>query len=177
VLAGYRDEIRHVVADLVPAPYSLAMIDPKVELLCTAVAVAASRLKENPDDLSAWSEVKAAVAATEDEDPDLAEAVASEDAEKLMELAEAWYSDKRVLPVSDRGVLKRAMKAYRKSLKVTRLMDESRLGHSAMTSGHESGIVGIIPPPRYPRAVWDQLARQGRLIAHHGGMYQLPPGQ
>jgi hypothetical protein len=153
------------------------MIDPKMELLSTVVAVAASRLMENPDDPSAWGEVRAAVAATGDEDPDLAEAVENEDAEKLMDLGKAWYLDQRVLPVSDRGVLKRAMKAYRKSLKVTILMDESRLGHNAMTTGHASGIIGIIPPPRYPRPVWDQLARQGRLIADHSGVYELPPGQ
>ncbi len=153
------------------------MFDPKTELLSTVVAVAASRLVSDPDDRGAWAEVKAARAAAGDEDPELAGAIEAEDAEKLMELAEAWHTDARTLPESDRGVLKRAMKAYRKSLKVTRLVDESRLGHGAMTSGRSSGIVGIKPPSRYPRAVWDQLVRQGRLIAQHSGTYDLPPGQ
>lgn len=153
------------------------MFDPMKELLATVVAVAASRLRTDPENRGAWSEVSAARAATGDTDPDLAAVIESEDAARLMELAEAWYTGARALPESDRAVLKRAIKAYRKSLKLTRLMDESRLGHSAMTSGHASGIVGIVPPPQYPRAVWDQLSRQGQLIARHGGLYELPPGQ
>jgi len=39
-----------------------------------------------------------------------------------------------------------------------------------------SDIVGIVPPERYPRAVWDHLVRQKRLLADGQGTYELPPG-
>jgi hypothetical protein len=67
------------------------------------------------------------------------------------------------------------MKAYRKSLKVTRLDAESTIGGGPMSSGRRSRIAGITPPPRYPREVWDELARQGRLVDAKHGIYELPP--
>ncbi|MBP7747572.1 MAG: hypothetical protein KA383_15760 [Phycisphaerae bacterium] len=69
--------------------------------------------------------------------------------------------------------LKNAMKAFKKRLKLARLDDESRLGHGAMTSGGRSGIVAIIPPNQFPQAVWDELARQGKLRRAGQGMYEL----
>jgi hypothetical protein len=71
-------------------------------------------------------------------------------------------------------VLERALKAFRKRLKVTRLDDESKVGGSPMSSGRRSSVVGITPPERYPPSVWAELARQGRLIADRGGTYELP---
>ncbi len=68
--------------------------------------------------------------------------------------------------------LKKAMKAFRKRLKLARLDDESRLGHGAMTSGGKSGIVAIRPPHQYPQAVWDELVRQGRLKYSGQGLYE-----
>jgi hypothetical protein len=35
--------------------------------------------------------------------------------------------------------------------------------------------VAVTPPDRYPRAVWDELVRQGRLKDARHGMYELPP--
>jgi hypothetical protein len=66
------------------------------------------------------------------------------------------------------------MKAFKKRLKLTRLDDESRLGHGPMSSGGRSGIVAIPPPARYPQAVWDELVRQGRLRRAGQGLYELP---
>jgi hypothetical protein len=62
----------------------------------------------------------------------------------------------------DSAQLKNALKAFKKRLKLTRLDDESRLGHGAMSGGGQSGIVAIPPPTRYPQAVWDELVRQGK---------------
>lgn len=62
----------------------------------------------------------------------------------------------------DSAQLKNVLKAFKKRLKLTRLDDESRLGHGAMSSGGQSGIVAISPPTRYPQAVWDELVRQGK---------------
>jgi hypothetical protein len=74
----------------------------------------------------------------------------------------------------DSTQLKNALKAFKKRLKLTRLDDESRLGHGAMSSGGPSGIVAIPPPTRYPQAVWDELVRQGKLRRAGHGLYELP---
>jgi hypothetical protein len=75
----------------------------------------------------------------------------------------------------DAAELKRAMKAFRKRLKLMRLDDESGLGGGAMTGGRKSGIVAITPPSQYSRAVWEELVRQGRLADAGGGTYELGP--
>ena len=65
------------------------------------------------------------------------------------------------------------MKAFRKRLKLTRLDDESRLGHGPMSSGQHSGIAAITPPDQFPKAVWQELARQGKLRRDSDGLYSL----
>ena len=69
--------------------------------------------------------------------------------------------------------LKRALKAFKKRLKLTRLDAESGLGGGKMTGGKSSGIVAITPPDQYPRAVWEELVRQGKLKSASHGMYEL----
>ena len=69
--------------------------------------------------------------------------------------------------------LKAALKAFKKRLKLTQLDDASRLGHGPMSSGHGSGILGITPPDQYPRAVWEELVKQGKLKSASHGMYSL----
>ncbi len=73
-------------------------------------------------------------------------------------------------------VLKSAMKAFRKRLKLTALDDDSSLGRGPFSSGAR-GIYAIQPPSQFPREVWDQLCRQGKLINSGHGMYQLPKAQ
>lgn len=69
--------------------------------------------------------------------------------------------------------LKNAMKAFKKRLKLTRLDDESRLGHGAMSSGGRSGVVAIVPPNQFPQAVWEELVHQGKLRRAGSGTYEL----
>lgn len=69
--------------------------------------------------------------------------------------------------------LLRAMKALKKRLKVTRLDDESRLGHDAMSKGGRSGIVGVRPPEQYPAEVWQALEQKGRIRALGQGLYEV----
>jgi hypothetical protein len=69
--------------------------------------------------------------------------------------------------------LKLALKAFRKRLKLTRLDAESRIGVGPMSSGGKSKIVGIVPPNQYPRAVWDELVKQGKLKNAGQGLYSL----
>jgi len=76
-------------------------------------------------------------------------------------------------PALSKEELRLAMKAFRKRLKLTRLDDESRLGYGPMTSGGRSGVVAITPPDQYPPAVWEELARQGKLKHAGGRLYEL----
>ena len=68
--------------------------------------------------------------------------------------------------------LKLALKAFNKRLRLTRLDDESRLGHGAMTGGGKSGIVAISPPGQFPQAMWDELVKQGKLKYVGHGLYE-----
>ena len=69
--------------------------------------------------------------------------------------------------------LRRAMKAFKKRLKLARLDDESSLGRGPMSGGKSSGIVAIVPPNQYPKAVWDELVARGRLKYAGQGLYEL----
>ena len=69
--------------------------------------------------------------------------------------------------------LKRAMKAFKKRLKLSRLDDESSLGGGAVSGGKSSGIVAIQPPNQHPKAVWDELVALGKLKYTGHGLYEL----
>lgn len=70
-------------------------------------------------------------------------------------------------------VLKAALKAFKKRLKLTQLDDSSRLGHGPMSGGQRSAIAGITPPDQYPRAVWEALVAQGKLKHAGHNLYSL----
>ena len=74
----------------------------------------------------------------------------------------------------ERENLKKALRAFRKKLKTTRLDDESRLGSKYTTYGKTSGITAIQPPRDYPPAVWAALVEDGRLLRAGQGLYELP---
>ncbi len=69
--------------------------------------------------------------------------------------------------------LKRALKAFRKRLKLTRLEEESKIGGGPLSGGRRSSIVAILPPIDFPPAVWEELVRQGKLRKAGHGMYEL----
>ncbi len=69
--------------------------------------------------------------------------------------------------------LRLALKAFRKRLRLTRLDDESRMGYGATSSGQQSGIVAITPPNQFSKAIWQELARQGKIKHDGGGLYSL----
>jgi hypothetical protein len=75
---------------------------------------------------------------------------------------------------TDKMLLKRAMKAFRKRLKLNRLDDESKTNRGTFSSGKVSGIVAIRPPNQFSQAIWDELVKQGRLIEKNS-LYELPP--
>lgn len=70
-------------------------------------------------------------------------------------------------------VLKRAMKAFKKRLKLTALDEDSRLGKGAFSSG-SAGVCAIQPPNQYPDEVWAELCRQGKLRHSGRGLYEMP---
>lgn len=72
----------------------------------------------------------------------------------------------------DDETLKRAMKAFKKRLKLTRLDDESRLGRSPLTGGG-TGIESIIPPREFAQEVWDELVKRGQLSKDSDGFYRV----
>lgn len=151
------------------------MFDAQMELLSTVLAAVIAPPDSNARAAKTWAAAREALAASGEIAPDIVSAIAREDTAGLGAIVEQWTSGKRHLPEHDREVLKRALKAFRKRLKVTQLDAESSIGGGPMSSGRRSGIVGITPPERYPRTVWDELVRQGRLLAARQGTYELPP--
>lgn len=153
------------------------MPDPNMTLVFTALAAVVTDLESGND--SAWTTASSTLreyAVTEEHDEELHLAIEAQELELLQSILEGWRSGKRVMLECDRLVLKRALKAYRKSFKVTVLDAESSLGGGPMSSGRRSTITGIMPPRRYPTEVWDYLVHQGRLLGGGRGIYELPPG-
>ena len=72
--------------------------------------------------------------------------------------------------------LKRALKAFKKRLKMTQLEEDSRLGRSPLT-GAKSTITAIQPPSGFGREIWEELRDKGYLKNDGGGFYQLVPGK
>jgi hypothetical protein len=72
--------------------------------------------------------------------------------------------------------MKKALKVFKKRLKLTQLDDDSKLGHSPLT-GSRTQIVSIQPPAGFGKEVWEQLADQGYLKRDGIGFYCLVPGK
>ena len=73
----------------------------------------------------------------------------------------------------DADELRKALKAFRKRAKLTRLDDESKLGRGPLSKGSDSDLSAITPPLEWSDAVWQELVRQGRLKYLGHGMYRL----
>jgi hypothetical protein len=69
--------------------------------------------------------------------------------------------------------LKKALKAFKKRLKLSRLDEESKISRRPVTGGHGSGIVAITPPDQFGPEVWEELVRQGKLKKAGHGTYEL----
>jgi hypothetical protein len=123
----------------------------------------------------AWEDAARACAEVADDDVELFVAVDDRDREALRAITRAWDGGKRSLPVHDRNLLKRALKDFRKRLKLYMLDAESSLGGGPMSAGRQSSIVGVRAPDQHPQEVWDELVRQGRLRENSDGTYELPP--
>ncbi len=80
-----------------------------------------------------------------------------------------------VMPSTDEE-LKKALKAFKKRLKLTRLDDDSKLGRSPLT-GARTTVMSIQPPAGFGREIWEELAEKGYLKRDTSGFYELVEGR
>ncbi|MBK8976945.1 MAG: hypothetical protein IPM29_13580 [Planctomycetes bacterium] len=115
-----------------------------------------------------WTDVERALRRARPDDPDLADSdlaviVELRDFDELARLVDGWRDPKGDLPIADKAIIDRAMKALRKRIKLARLDEESSLGGSALTGGKHSAITAVRPPEQYPAEVWELLIARGRV--------------
>ena len=73
--------------------------------------------------------------------------------------------------------MKKALKAFKKRLKLTRLDEESKLGRGPMSSGGKEKVMSIQPPTGFGREIWEELADKGLLKRDGVGFYELVEGR
>ncbi len=66
--------------------------------------------------------------------------------------------------------LRKALRAFRKRLKMTQLEEDSKLGRSHLT-GQKNTITAIQPPLGFGKAIWQELCDKGALKYDGGGLY------
>lgn len=144
------------------------MFDPSHQLLCTLLAPLADGSSAD------WATARAALDAAGEAQGDLLAIVEARESAALATLLKGWDSGRILRPVHDREVLKKAVKAFRKRLKLVRLDEESKLGH-VFSKGERSGITGVAPPDQFGPDVWAELVRTGRMLDAGHGVLELPP--
>lgn len=79
--------------------------------------------------------------------------------------------------VASKEELTKALKAFKKRLKLYRRDDESSGAFGGkLTTGRASGIVGITVPDGFAPEVWQELEAKGRIIRVPGTQtFGLPP--
>jgi hypothetical protein len=80
------------------------------------------------------------------------------------------------MPSSDED-MKKALKAFKKRLKLTRLDEESKLGRSPLTGTGQNRIVSIHPPIGFGKEIWEELADKGFLKRDGIGFYEVVEGK
>jgi hypothetical protein len=76
-------------------------------------------------------------------------------------------------PMATEDELKKALKAFKKRLKLMRLDEESGLSRGG---GKKSGITGITPPVGHPPGIWEELVQAGKLKREMGNTYSVVEG-
>ena len=145
-------------------------------LLCNKLRALVAELEGEHEEAAAsiWRRMELALErAGAEEDADIALPVLDRSVAEMRAVFEGWANGSIHLPEWDNAVLKRALKAYRKSLKVMRLDDEITGSRNPLSKGTESGILGVRPPEQYPQEVWDMLVAQGKLRDGGHGLLEL----
>ncbi len=155
------------------------MSDPPCWLLSKRLRDLAREVAAAPDPASAeavWRQMDLAIAeAGAEDDEDLVLPVLVRSLPDLEARFAAWDRGDAPLPAPDKALLKRAMNAFRRRLKLTRLDDEVTASRNPLSRGGTSSICGVRPPEQYPPEVWEILVRQGRL--RDGGHGLLEPAE
>src|SRR5688572_30081459 len=130
------------------------MSDVETWLLSARLRAVVARLRSGGaaggDAEAAWREADAAIrAAGAEEDAAVALPVLERDLGEVEALMAGWDSRRVPLPAWDQAVLKRAMNAYKKRLKLTRADDEFSSSRNPLSRGASSGITGVSPPAQY----------------------------
>ena len=73
----------------------------------------------------------------------------------------------------DPEYLKHALKAFKKRLNSRASTRNPTSPDRPMTGGRKSAVSAIIPPREFPKDVWEELVRQGKLRNTGGGFYEL----
>ena len=73
----------------------------------------------------------------------------------------------------EESTLHDALRLFRKRLKLMQLDADSKLGHGPTSGTGQHRIQSMVPPRDYPVAVWDALARAGKLRREGDGFYSL----
>ena len=73
--------------------------------------------------------------------------------------------------------LKKALRAFKKRLKLTRLDDDSKLRRSPLTNSGRDKVISIQPPAGFGRDIWEELAEKGFLKRDGIGFYELVEGK
>ena len=131
-----------------------------------------------------WGQAHKLLIKTKADSTRSAKIIASRDIDDLIHLVhvmqgiEEEHSDDPIDEPSeaiDHEVLKQALKAFRKRLKLTKLDHESRLGVGPMSSGREADFDAIVAPHEFKENVWLELTRTGQLESLGRGFYKLGP--
>jgi hypothetical protein len=73
--------------------------------------------------------------------------------------------------------LRKALKAFKKRLKLTRLDADSKVGHGPLSGTGKTEIVSIQPPLGFGKEIWEELAELGYLKRDTIGFYELAEGK
>lgn len=76
------------------------------------------------------------------------------------------------MPASEEE-LRKALKAFKKRIKLMRLDEDSRIGHGPLSGTGKQQIVSIQPPSGFGHEIWEELAAKGYLKHDGGGFYEL----
>ena len=72
--------------------------------------------------------------------------------------------------------MRKALKAFKKRMKMTQLDDDSKLGHSPLSKARDK-IVSIQPPAGFGKEIWEELADKGFLKRDGVGFYEVVEGK
>lgn len=82
-------------------------------------------------------------------------------------------ADATAAPHVEESTLHDALRLFRKRLKLMQLDADSKLGHGPMSGTGQHRIQSMVPPRDYPVAVWEALARAGKLRREPDGFYSI----